>query len=657
MSERKRTQSSLDNEDKEALDEDCIIISHYKPVSKRRKVEENSLANGHVKKIMAASSLAEAEPPAAITLQPAMATPPQIIAALRIADPLPASALPSPTVGASLPVTAETQAAPLPAIRLPSLAIATPGIDPFQWLNTLLSQDCHPGMSYSHLSILGTGSFGEVWKGKNSINTTVALKYMPWPSTKQKVNNIIAEILHLKKCNHPNIPQYFECFKLDNAQICLVMEYIEGANVCNWLGDSRLHPLAIAGICSQLVKALEYLHHNAIIHCDVKPDNVMVRRDGHVYLCDLGLSQVEGQNFSDQRGTPYYMAPEVWALQTFTCKVDVWSLGMTLVEMWTAKAPYLGMENDQIKLCVMNNIARPVIEEIMPHHMMTFLNKCLKWDVSHRATASELIHHEFLRPINWCASECVRNNLQSSSSRAPSAAAKAAPVSHDVTVRPANTVAAPGQVLTVIPSNGVGVPHHVMAGRPTNIAAAPHYALSFRHSHNEEAPHQVLSDRPYNAIRGPHHVMTAGPSNAQGVVRPMIPTPTPRHVMINGPTNVQGAPRLIMTRIADPLPASALPSPTVGASLPVTAETQAAAPHYALSFRHSHNEEAPHQVLSDRPYNAIRGPHHVMTAGPSNAQGVVRPMIPTPTPRHVMINGPTNVQGAPRLIMTRIAEC
>ena len=58
------------------------------------------------------------------------------------------------------------------------------------------------------------GSFGEVWKVKNSLNETVALKMMPWPSTAEKANIIIAEILHLKACNHPNIPQYYECFKI-----------------------------------------------------------------------------------------------------------------------------------------------------------------------------------------------------------------------------------------------------------------------------------------------------------------------------------------------------------------------------------------------------------------------------------------------------------
>ena len=90
------------------------------------------------------------------------------------------------------------------------------------------------------------------------------------------------------------------------------MEYIEGVTISALVAYSRLQESAIIGICSQVVDALEYLHSKKIVHCDVKPENIMVKKCGHVFLCDLGLSTVEGSIVDIAKGRVYiYMAPEV----------------------------------------------------------------------------------------------------------------------------------------------------------------------------------------------------------------------------------------------------------------------------------------------------------------------------------------------------------
>ena len=455
------------------------------------------------------------------------------------------------------------------------------------------------------------------------------------------------------------------------------MEYIEGENISNLLVGSRLHPLAIAGICSQLVKALEYLHHNTIIHCDVKPDNVIVRRDGHVYLCDLGLSQVEGQNLGDQRGTPYYIAPEGWASTTFTWKADVWSLGMTLVEMWTAKIPYLGMDVDQVKLCVMHNIARPVIEEIMPNDMMTFLNKCLKWDASQRATSSELMHHEFLKPINQCASECVRKNLPFPA-RAPSATAagpfpttvatdlQAATLAipkhaisraHDMVPRPAIVTEAPHEVITARLSNGIGVPRQVIVTRPSNTLAAGD-TMTVRPSNTAATPCNVKIVRNSNVVGVPYPVMTPTirtPCNVAKArlfnavttplnVRPHNAVAAPRQVLTVRPSNGVGAPRQVMT--VRP-PNSVASRQALTQCLTVRSSNGVGVPHHVKTVRTSTAIGVAHPTMTVKPPKAVL--HHFTTVRPRQVL-TVRPF--NAVPYQVMTMRPTHTAAAPHNTMT-----
>ena len=262
-------------------------------------------------------------------------------------------------------------------------------------LRNILHQD-QPGTKYDTLNKLGSGAFGQVWRAKNDRNETVAIKKMSWPSD-STVSCTMAEILHLRSCSdHPNIPKYMDCFSPNKEEIWLVMEYIEGVTISASVTESRLQESAIIGICSQVANALDYLHSKKIVHCDVKPDNIMVKNCGHVFLCDLGLSTVEGSIVSFAKGTLRYMAPEVLLSATYTGKADVWSLGMSIVHMWTCHAPYIAFDHDAIEQMILNNLLPLAFEEMMPDKMWNFLWRCLEWDFVNRPSASELLDHEFL---------------------------------------------------------------------------------------------------------------------------------------------------------------------------------------------------------------------------------------------------------------------
>ena len=304
-----------------------------------------------------------------------------------------------------------------------SIAEATPCVDAFQMLHSILLQD-QPNTKYDPVSQLGSGAFGQVWKGKNSHNETVAMKKISWPSD-STISCTLAEMFHLRACSsHQNIPTYKGCFSPNRKEIWIVMEYIEGVTISALATESRLHESAIAGICSQVANALDYLQSSKLVHCDVKPDNIMVKNSGHVYLCDLGLSTVEGSILCTAKGTLSYMAPEVLLSETYSGKADVWSLGMSVVHMWTCNAPYHGLDYETIQQCLLNYYL-PGFEEIMPDMMWNFLLRCLEFDSVNRASASELLDHGFLSPVNSCNRDQVCRFIRYPPAVAPSLAAVA----------------------------------------------------------------------------------------------------------------------------------------------------------------------------------------------------------------------------------------
>ena len=99
----------------------------------------------------------------------------------------------------------------------------------------------------------------------------------------------------------------------------------------------------------------------------------MVKNCGHVFLCDLGLSTVEGSIVGFAKGMLRYMAPEVLLSATYTGKADVWSLGMSIVHMWTCHAPYIAFDHDAIQQMILNNLLPLAFEEMMPDKMWNFL--------------------------------------------------------------------------------------------------------------------------------------------------------------------------------------------------------------------------------------------------------------------------------------------
>ncbi|KAH6883789.1 STE/STE20/PAKA protein kinase [Coprinopsis sp. MPI-PUGE-AT-0042] len=234
-------------------------------------------------------------------------------------------------------------------------------------LRQVVSDD-DPKLIYSKIKKVGQGASGHVYVAKElATGKKVAIKEMDLSHQPRK-ELIVNEILVMKESQHPNI----------NTELWVVMEYMEGGALTDIIENNTLEEDQISSICLETCKGLQHLHSQSIIHRDIKSDNVLLDAHGrvknHAQLTDQKSKR------ATMVGTPYWMAPEVVKQKEYGAKVDIWSLGIMAIEMIENEPPYL--DEEPLK----------ALKELK-----SFLAVCLCVDVTSRATAIELLDHEFLK--------------------------------------------------------------------------------------------------------------------------------------------------------------------------------------------------------------------------------------------------------------------
>ncbi|CAF4709322.1 unnamed protein product [Rotaria socialis] len=196
---------------------------------------------------------------------------------------------------------------------------------------------------------------------------------------------------------------------LVDSELWVVMEYLDGGALTDLLvtpsGEIRMNEQQIATVCKAVLKALAYLHSHGVIHRDIKSDSILLSTDGFVKLSDFGfcaqvMNEKKAQVIKRKSlvGTPYWMSPEVISRTPYSTEVDIWSLGIMVMEMIDGEPPYF---NEQ-PLTAMRKIRdQPPPKLKNPHKtsslLQGFLGRCLIRDPSQRATAIDLLDHPFLR--------------------------------------------------------------------------------------------------------------------------------------------------------------------------------------------------------------------------------------------------------------------
>nr|GAT44126.1 predicted protein [Mycena chlorophos] len=271
-------------------------------------------------------------------------------------------------------------------------------------------------------ALIGQGSYGRVFLGMTTSGELLAVKQVETPQTPSdraspKQREVVEALKFESKAlqllgDHPNIVQYLG-FEETSTTLNIFLEYIPGGTIGSMLQKhGRFDQNVAKHFTRQIAAGLEYLHSKNVLHRDLKGENILVETSGVCKISDFGISrtlEAQHQAHTELKGTVYWMAPEVVDArkQGYGSKVDIWSLGCVLLEMWTGEHPWAGEEVIAVMLKLYKHKQPPPLPSDLRAELsesaLDFHGECFAMDPNQRPSADMLLKHPYLNslPLDW----------------------------------------------------------------------------------------------------------------------------------------------------------------------------------------------------------------------------------------------------------------
>jgi len=259
----------------------------------------------------------------------------------------------------------------------------------------------NPAESFDVVRKLGRGAYGVVYEAIHRA-TEFALAIKKVHMTGDETEDLEQEMHVLKTCHHRNIVQYYGCCRVENKLWIFMDLCLAGSlrSLLTSLPPKTLDARALAAIMYPVLLGLEHLHSKSIIHRDLKSANILIDTEGCLKIADFGISAQLGKNSHRSIiGTPLFMAPEVLSGVRYSSSADIWSLGITFIELSDGYPPYYEEHNILRAMYKLTQEDPPTVRDPSrwPESLVDFVAMMLKKDPGERAAAKDLLlQHPFL---------------------------------------------------------------------------------------------------------------------------------------------------------------------------------------------------------------------------------------------------------------------